>query len=294
MKTKLGWTLVATLLVLTGCSNDENETIDNWNGEIRLVSGVTVQQTRTNSIGVPDTQIAASQQVKVVVAKQDGDAKDYAGYTLDFIADGEGGLSNTTTMYYPASGMGVSIYAYHPSNAATTENFSVQENQSADNDYYQSDLLYSAKKGYSRQKAAHSLRFVHKLCKVEYKLEQGTGTPDLTGATVQWLNVAKTIGFTPETGAVATPADKVTALTPHATCGAIIVPQTVASGTRLLLVTLANGGKLYYTPDTDQVFETGKKYMYTITVNLSGLSVKSEIEDWESVGDPRIGNAEME
>ena len=58
MKTKLGWTLVTTLLVLAGCSNDENETIDNWNGEIRLVSGVTVQQTRANSVGVPDMQIA--------------------------------------------------------------------------------------------------------------------------------------------------------------------------------------------------------------------------------------------
>lgn len=294
MKTKLGWTLVTTLLVLAGCSNDENETIDNWNGEIRLVSGVTVQQTRANSVGVPDMQIAEGQQVKVVVAKRSDDEKDYAGYSLDFTADGNGGLSNATPMYYPASGMGVSIYAYHPSNAAETATFSVQENQSADNDYYQSDLLYSAKKDYTRQKDAHSLSFVHKLCKVEYELKQGTGTPNLTGATVQWLNVAKTIGFTPETGAVATPTGKVAAIIPHAKYGAIIVPQTVAASTKLLQVTLANGGKLYYTPDADQLFETGKKYNYTITVNLSGLSVKSEIKDWESVGIPRIGNAEME
>lgn len=294
MKTKLGWTLVTTLLVLAGCSNDENETIDNWNGEIRLVSGVTVQQTRANSAGVPDMQIAEGQQVKVVVAKRSDDEKDYAGYSLDFTADGNGGLSNATPMYYPASGMGVSIYAYHPSNAAETENFSVEENQSADKEYYQSDLLYSAKKDYPRQKNAHSLSFVHKLCKVEYTLEAGTGTPSLAGATVQWLNVAKTIGFTPETGAVATPTGKVAAIIPHAKYGAIIVPQTVAASTKLLQVTLANGGKLYYTPDADQLFETGKKYNYTITVNLSGLSVKSEIKDWESVGTPRIGNAEME
>lgn len=294
MKAKLGLTMVAALLVLAGCSNDENETIDNWNGEIRLVSGVTVQQTRANSDGVPDTQIAASQQVKVVVAKQVDDTKDYAGYSLDFTADGNGGLSNATPMYYPASGMGVSIYAYHPSNAAATGNFSVVENQSAENDYYQSDLLYSAKKDYSRQKVAHSLSFVHKLCKVEYKLVAGTGTPNLAGATVQWLNVAKTIGFTPETGALGTSLAETTTITPHATYGAIIVPQTVAASTKLLLVTLANGGQLYYTPEAEQLFETGKKYMYTITVNLSGLSVKSEIKDWESIEPSRTGNAEME
>ena len=282
-------TMAAAMMILAGCSNDENEITDNWNGEIRLSSGVTVQQTRTNSTNVPDTQIAADEFVKVVVTQQSGDSHNYAGYTLDFKADGNGGLSNPTSMYYPASGMGVNIYAYHPADAAAS--FSVQENQSADTDYYKSDLLYSEAKDYARQKAAHSLTFVHKLCKVTYTLKSGTGSPDLTGATVKWLNVAKTIGFDAETGTVATPTTAVTII-PHATHGAIIVPQTVSSGTKLLQVTLANGGVLYYTPDTEQLFEGGKKYNYDITVNLSGLTVESTITDWTPVG--KTGDAEME
>ena len=282
-------TMAAAMMILAGCSNDENEITDNWNGEIRLSSGVTVQQTRTNSTNVPDTQIAEDEVVKVVVAKQSSDSHDYDGYTLDFTADGNGGLSSSTLMYYPASGMGVNIYAYHPADAAAS--FSVQENQSVDEDYCKSDLLYSKAQDYARRKEAHSLTFVHKLCKVTYTLKSGTGSPDLTDATVKWMNVAKTIGFTAATGVVATPTITAT-ITPHATYGAVIVPQTVSSGTKLLQVTLANGGVLYYTPDTEQLFEGGKKYNYDITVNLSGLTVESTITDWTPVG--KTGDAEME
>ena len=290
MKAKLVMTMAAAMMILAGCSNDENEITDNWNGEIRLSSGVTVQQTRTNSTNVPDTQIAADEVVKVMVARQSTDSHEYAGYILDFTADGNGGLSNPTSMYYPASGMGVNIYAYHPADAA--DSFSVQENQSADKDYYKSDLLYSKAQDYARRKEAHSLTFVHKLCKVTYTLKSGTGSPDLTGATVKWMNVAKTIGFDAATGVVTTPTDAVT-ITPHATHGAIIVPQTVSSGTKLLQVTLANGGVLYYTTNVDQGFEGGKKYNYDITVNLSGLKVESTITDWTPVG-AITGDAEME
>ena len=289
MKAKLFMTMVAATMILAGCSNDENEITDNWNGEIRLSSGVTVQQTRANSTNVPDTQIAKDEVVKVMVAKQSSDLHDYDGYTLDFTADGNGGLSNPTSMYYPTSGMGVNIYAYHPADAMVS--FSVQENQSADKDYYKSDLLYSKAQDYARRKEAHSLTFVHKLCKVTYTLKSGTGSPDLTDATVKWMNVAKTIGFDAATGVVATPTITAT-ITPHATYGAVIVPQTVSSGTKLLQVTLANGGVLYYTPDTEQLFEGGKKYNYDITVNLSGLTVESTITDWTPVG--KTGDAEME
>lgn len=290
MKTNLLMTMAAGAMILAGCANDDNGAGDNWNGEIRLSSGVTEQRTRANNADVPDRQIAENQAVKVIVTKEAGDQKEYAGYSLDFTADGNGGLTNATAMYYPASGLGVNIYAYHPADALSS--FSVQEDQSAEGNYYKSDLLYSAKKDYARQKANHSLTFIHKLCKVEYALEPGSGSPVIEGSTVQWMNVDKTIAFTAADGTVATPSDVAT-ITPHATYGAVIVPQTVAAGTQLLKVTLANGGELYYKPAADQVFESGKKYKYTITANLTGLTVTSTITDWDAVGG-KTGTAEME
>lgn len=286
-------TLATAALILAGCANDENEEINNWNGEIRLSSGVTVQQTRANNANVPDTQIADGETVKVIVTKTDGDTSLYPGYTSTLTADGNGGFSGDP-MYYPASGLGANIYAYHPASAGDGGDFLVQENQSQDANYFKSDLLYSGKKDYARQKAAHSLTFEHKLCKLEYVLEKGTGTPSLIGATVKWMNVCKNITFMMSDGTlVASSSAQNATIIPNANYGAIIVPQDVPNSTKLLEVTLRDGGVLYYVTKEQQKFESGKRYKYTITVNLTGLEVSSTINDWDPITE-RTGVAEME
>ena len=287
MKTNLLLTLAAAATLLTACNNDQ-ETDTTWNGEIRLSSGVTVQQTRANS--APDTQIASGQTVQVVVTKQAADDKTYAGYTQALTADGNGNFTGGSTMYYPESGKGVSIYAYHPASASAS--FVTNADQSTGTNYFNSDLLYSAATDYARQSAAHPLTFKHKLSKLTYTLVAGTGTPTITGATVKWKNVCNTIGFTAATGLLGSSATNPVAITPHATYGAIIVPQTVSANTALLEVTLANGGVLTYTPTDAQVFDTEKSYNYKITVNLSELEVTSSITPWTAVGE-RTGDAKM-
>lgn len=296
MKPRLFMIALATASLLTACNND-NET-DNrpttsdtpWIGEIRLCSGVTVQQIRATG-ATPDTQIPAGEEVKVVVAKQDADTDaSYAGYTQTFTATGNGSFSEMSTMFYPASGKGVSIYAYHPADAGTS--FNVVENQSTDPSYFASDLLYSAKKDYARQSDAHSLAFNHKLSKLTYALESGAGSPDITGAAVKWTNVCKTIAFTKETGTLGA-ASNPTEITPNATYGTILVPQTVAGGTKLLTVTLTNGKVFSYVPKDGQVFSSGQVCNYKIKVNLSSLTVTSSINNWTPITD-RTGDAEME
>ena len=69
MKTKFIMTMAVAAMTLAACSNNDNDA-DNWNGEIRLSSGLVVQS-RANK-DVPDKQIAENQTVKVVVTKQNG------------------------------------------------------------------------------------------------------------------------------------------------------------------------------------------------------------------------------
>lgn len=283
--------LAATTL-MTACSKDESE-IDNWNGEIRLSSGVTVQQTRATGT-VPDTQIASGQTVQVVVSKQDADqsATTY-GYDQALTAQGDGTFATpATAMYYPQSGKGVSIYAFHPSTAAAS--FTVADDQSKVDGtaYFKSDLLYSAKADYAKQSAAHSLSFDHKLSKLTYELKSGTGSPTVAGATVEWMNVLKSAPFDKTTGVVGTATGTAGTVKPHATHGAIIVPQTVNANKELLKVTLKDGGVLYYKPSVAQDFVEKQKYHYTITVNLTGLSVESSVSDWLPVTN-RTGDATL-
>jgi hypothetical protein len=61
----------------------------------------------------------------------------------------------------------------------------------------------------------------------------------------------------------------------------IIVPQTVAANENFIKLHLAAGGDLYYKIPTGNItFDSGKKYIYHITVNLTGLTVTSTITDW--------------
>lgn len=304
----------AALLALAACNNEDYTPMDDPNTpvEIRLSSGIDVQ-TRAN--GVPDTQIAAGQQVGVFI-NDAGSSNDVVGANLKYNADGSGGLTLATdpaqkTPYYPANGNGVKMTAYHPYNAgaAITDNgyeFAVVADQSSNAGYYASDLLYSASIEYARQKTAHNIAFKHKLSKVECTLESGNGSPVLTGATVYIVNAKTNIIFKPADGTLNDPQQPATTSDIKLNSPAagsyigIIPPQVYVKGSQFLKVELsaaAGGGTFYYTipnesGDEDLALAENKVYKYTIQVNRTGLSVTSTIEPWGDGGD-YTGDAEM-
>lgn len=290
--------MAAATMILAGCSNDENEITDNWNGEIRLSSGVSVQQTRANSGDVPDKQIAADQQIGIYVSGVTGETN-YTGYAnVSATADGSGNFSDySTPMYYPQSGKKVNIAAYHPYKAdATNEyDFTVEPVQSDAGNYYKSDLLYSTSTEFERSKTAHSLTFKHLLSKITYTLEAGEGVSSVEGATVAICDVETAVKFNRTTGAVSTATTSSERDVTPGTYGAIIAPQTVAMDTKLLKVKLsaaAGGGVFYYKTEKETTFAGGSKYAYTITVKASGLTVASTITDWTPIS--KTGDAVMD
>lgn len=307
----------AALLALVACNNEDYTPMDDPNTpmEIRMSSGIDVQ-TRANSDGVPDKQIAEGQQVGVFI-NDAGDSNDEVGVNLKYNANGSGGLTLATdpaqaTPYYPANGNGVKMTAYHPYNAgAAIEGdgyaFAVSTDQSNNANYYASDLLYSESKKYARQKTAHNIAFKHKLSKVECTLTSGSGSPDLTGATVSIVNAKTNITFKPANGTLsnaqpATTADiKLNSTIATGSYIGIIPPQTYDKGSQFLKVELsaaAGGGTFYYTipnedSDTDLTLGENKVYKYTIKVNRTGLSVTSTIDEWGD-GGTHSGDAEMQ
>lgn len=308
----------AALVALVACNNEEYTPMDDPNTpmEIRLSSGIDVQ-TRANSAEVPDKQIAEGQQVGVFI-NDAGSSNDVVGANLKYDADGSGGLTLATDPvqeppYYPANGNGVKMTAYHPYNAgaAITDNgyeFAVVADQSSNEHYYASDLLYSESTGYARQKAAHNIAFKHKLSKVECTLTSGNGSPDLTGATVSIVNAQTNITFKPVDGTLSDPQQSATTadikLNSSIATGfyiGIIPPQTYDKGSQFLKVELsaaAGGGTFYYTipnesGDEDLKLGDNKVYKYTIKVNRTGLSVTSTIDEWGD-GGTHSGDAEMQ
>lgn len=334
MKAKLFMTLAAATMILAGCNKDEHEVTDNWNGEIRLTSGVSVQ-TRANNDDVPDKQIANGEKVYTWVDKAaaDGATEYIKAWTLT--AQGNGTFDGSL-QYYPTDGKNLDFYAMHVNSSFTegTDAFpasaithTVATDQSANlgTAYLNSDLLYGLKKGVERSKNAVDLTFYHLLSKVEVALKRGNSSPDLTGATVTIENTRLNAEFTPSKTADINNTDASTAQAARAglvscpTSGnnpapikiateitsddfstgtvyaaAIIVPQAVAKDTKFIKVALTDGGTFYYKiPTGGLTFESGKKYQYKITVNQTGLTVNSRIEDWTPVNAIE-GSAEME
>lgn len=304
MKAKFMMMMAAAAMVLAACSNDDEN--DNWAGEIRLSSGLTVQQTRANESTPPDTQIASGQEVGIFI----NDAittSEVIATNLKYTADGNGALTLGTgenIPYYPANGNAVAIYAYQPWSTIGTDGtfeFSVKTNQKDDNgNYYDSDLLYSESFTYARQKAPHSLSFTHKLSKVVCTLESGAGTPSLTGAIVEIVGAETKGTFKPSDGTftLASGNTSTVKMNDKITSGsyiAVIPPQTFTKEAKFLKITIGDGIFYYSIPSEGQDLELteGNVYSYTIKVNLTDLKVTSDVSPWKNVGNTTTGDAGM-
>lgn len=326
-------TMAAALLALAGCSNEENEvTPDNWNGEIRLSSGLDVQQvTRSIATDLQGDKINTSVKVGIFInedTQEGGTTTTTYTQNMEYTADGNNGLSTSVQPYYPQSGAGVNIFAYAPRNASYASgisgsmSFTVASDQSTDAQYLASDLLwgqpmkedpsssgtYISANPVERTSNAVGISFKHLLSKIEVTLKPGSGltTEDFKGAKLTVLQVKPTTALTMNSGTIATASGNATEITaatyptdsePTLTASAVLVPQAITENTKFLKVHLTTGGDLFYTVEKGKGFslESGKVYKYEITVKLTGLTVTSSIKDWESIGaNPVTGEAVME
>ena len=317
----------AAALMLAACSNDEN--LDNPNApvELRLTSSLEVQ-TRA-AVYTQGTILAEGEQVYAWVDDAGNSNPEYQARELTATA---GGGFTYTPMYFPQTNNGVSIYAMHgqfsPSfsegNAFPGTDgvaFTVTADQSGmGTAYTNSDLLYAARQGVARTKDQVQLTFYHMLSKMEIAIVRGAGAPKLdadkavtitdvvTDGTFKPTKEADMTDQTARQAMITAGSTQKSMLVSQRTCTgfgaadvdyneAIIVPQDMAG--KKIEFKLADGGTLSYTIPAftetpgKAVFESGKRYIYHITLKLTGLEVTAQIEDWTD-GGTSTGTAEMQ
>lgn len=279
----------ALALTLTACSSDDapkGSAIQ----EIQLFTQVSGSATRAadDADALQDAQLAGGTTISVKV--KENVASPTVDYALAlYTADGSGGLSLPAgqKQYYPASGNGVNIYAFHPAGAPSA--FEVQADQTTADGYRKSDLMYASLTNVTSASTAaqRTLSFSHLLSKVVVTLVAGAGcsADDLASATVTLGNgdlvtsgtfTAATGSFTPATSGTGTITLAENAGTASHT--AIVVPQAVSG--RKINVTMNSITRSYTI--TTPPFAAGTKYAYTLQVGFSGIVlVSTQINAWD-------------
>lgn len=223
---------------------------------------------------------------------------------VEYKADANGVLKAEPTNYFPGNGNGIDIYGIYPTSIEAkneSQPFSVSTNQSDDANYKKSDLMFANKQMIEDRKAELKLTFTHQLSKVVVKLKKGNGLNenDLNDATITILNT-KPSCTTSSVGEGGMTNISATGDTQDITVGtwnssteglaAILVPQTINSGTELIQVKLSNGAIYTYTTKTGENqftgFTSGKQHTFTLTLSTFGITVNAEISGWdEGIGD---------
>ncbi len=314
----------ASSMVLAACSKDNGQIIDD--GQIRLSTANVISETRSTDQSLQLTQFASNEKVDIFLVEADASGNVVTGTNvtsyaqpLKYTADGSGNLkvydeSNSNSevpQYWPTSGNGLHIYGVYPSGSAsaytdTAKEFTVNTDQSSDDNYKASDLMVGAPESnpVARTTDAVKLTFKHLLTKVNINLTNGDGFSDseFSSIKVSVLNTNPKATFsvkgqTAQASTTETTTKDIIAgdglSTSSLKCSAIIVPQTVSGSTDFIKVEVG-GGKYIYKLAAQTTFSASHVYTYNITVNKTGLTVTSNITDWTSVGDATSGTATLQ
>lgn len=270
--------ITAVMTLLAGCSADD---ADMTGTMTRSTVNMTASMltTRTSS-DVQDNTL--SNQVTVgVYGLSDGDALLSNGDNAAYSVDG-GSLVAVSSMYWPESG-GITIHAYAPrqdgwSYSTESRSFTVAADQSSDEDYLSSDLLYAEASSSSRETV--NLGFRHLMSRIVLTLMVEEGT-SITNATVKITNTKPTAAFTPLTGVIGESSGSVrdiiigTGVTvsggSSTTLYGIIIPQTIGAETALIEVTEADKVWRYHFAE-DVSFTSGKPYTLSVTVSAEKVT----------------------
>ena len=268
-------------LVLTGCkSNDDNS---EWMGSDGIVftsqiEGVTSRVSgaswdENDEVGIFMTTAEEEYSNYKYLAKTDG----------SLVADGQ-------VLKYPASGES-SFIAYYPYTTSLSGKI-YAVNVSDQSDPKKIDLLYSNNATGIQPNEQVVLRFQHKLSQIVLNIQK-EGDLDINGMAIKVSGMNTTANFDLNDGTLTATDSKadfnmnVQTEGNTGTAEAIVIPAADLTGATLTF-TLADGKNFAWTvdsPEADESFKAGTKYIYTATIsNTNGQPAvemgKATIEDW--------------
>jgi hypothetical protein len=192
---------ISALLLLTGCQADKTDdprqdglvpvTLTASQGSILSISGGMTRA--TDGLYSATSGFTGGEAVRVFL----NNSSSYSDYTVGTPSAGVSSLTGGT-LYYPPSG-DITLFAVYP--AASASSHTVAYDQSSDDNYKASDLMYATKTVAQADKtAAQNLEFAHQLVKLKLNIIKGAGITSVTE--VKMKNVKRTVSVAPTTSSV--------------------------------------------------------------------------------------------
>ena len=278
--------LAASALMIAACSSEESGNQSVQNPEVISLSATVNGGMRASGENLQNAQFVSGASIHVEAYKHvGGTACGNGDYTT---TDANGNLSGSLT--YPATGENIDICAYYPATVSSgTSSFTVKSDQTTVENYQLSDLMYADKLEDKAKGSTHNLTFNHALSKIIVNIVAGTGVDNddiTTGVTaVKIKNTKPKATFDITGGAVGAIGESgettdINITGTGASNEGIIVPQDVDAGA--FIEVTYNGTQYTYNLGADKTFAPGHKYTYELTLNASGISLKSlKINNWD-------------
>lgn len=189
---------ISALLFLTGCQADKTDdprqdglvpvTLTASQGSILSISGGMTRA--ADGLYSASSGFSGGETVRVFM-NSSSSSSDYT------VGSPTAGVSSLTggSLYYPPSGS-ISLFAIYP--AASASSHTVTYDQTSDDNYKASDLMYATKAVDQADKAnAQNLVFAHQLVKLKLNINKGAGITSVTE--VKMKNVKRTVSVAPTT-----------------------------------------------------------------------------------------------
>ena len=189
---------ISALLFLTGCQTDKADdprqdglvpvTLTASQGSILSISGGMTRA--ADGLYSASSGFSGTESVRVFM-NSSSSSSDYT------VGSPTAGVSSLTggSLYYPPSGS-ISLFAIYP--AASASSHTVTYDQTSDDNYKASDLMYATKAVDQADKAnAQNLEFAHQLVKLKLNIIKGAGITEVTE--VKMKNVKRTVSVAPTT-----------------------------------------------------------------------------------------------
>lgn len=285
----------AVLVALASCSNDH--VISQPGAEdtpIHIQANVGAVTTKA-AYNLLESSFGNGDAINVYIGQNTSNTSTSSGgpYTSMVYSCAGSTFTPTNTQYFPANGNGIDVWGVYPktvTESSTSQEFSIMNDQTDDDNYKASDLMFATELINKKKGDQISLVFAHQLSKIIVKLDQETGVnADLTNAVIKLTNVSTKVPLTKvdHTGILLGTASTNSQDIKDLTIGkyeangtaAIVIPQSTTGMS--FQVVLAGGGT--YTaaiPSDPGNFAANTAYTYTLKLKANGITVTASIAAW--------------